>query len=181
MPLENTAQFANRCGLNVNIYKYPKTEGATAIEVPFANECALDVAGDNVWATGGQNATKQIGFPNPIEGTFKISTQIMTDKLLALVSGADATADATSIEFKNDTSVNIIYYVIEADTVWKDKAGTTKEEHIVIHKAMPKKAYNITYNGAGDPVSVDIEFELMGDLQADGSEKVVTFTKTAKQ
>ena len=178
MALTDAMQFANRCGLNVNIYKYPKGASASAVEVPFANECALDLSGDITWATGGQVASKLIGFQNPIEGTFKISTQIMTDALLALISGVDATQTATEIVFKNDMDANTIYYVIEADTVWKDKSGTTKEEHIVVHKALPKKAYNITYNGSGDPVSVDVEFELLGDIQDDGTEKVVTITKS---
>ena len=173
MPLTDGMQFANRCGLNVNIYKYPKAEEASAIEVPFANECALDLSGDITWATGGQAASKLIGFPNPIEGTFKISTQIMTDALLALISGADATAETTEISFKNDPDADTIYYVIEADTVWKDKAGETKAETITVHKALPKRAYNITYNGSGDPISVDVEFELLED--ADGN--VVTITK----
>lgn len=180
MALTDAMQFANRCGLDVKIYKYPKSTGTTttAIEVPFANECSLDINGDITWATGGQNATKLIGFHNPLEGTFKMSTQIMSKELIALAAGADATNATDTIEFKNDPEATTVYYVIEADTVWKDKAGTTKEEHIVIHKALPKKAYNITYNGSGDPVSVDIEFELLGDVQTDGTEKVVTITKT---
>lgn len=175
MALDNSMQFSNRCGLDVNIYKHPKTgTGSTAaVEVPFANECALDVTGDITWSTGGKTASKQIGFHNPIEGTFKISTQIMTNELLALISGADATAASSTVEFKNDTSADIVYYVIEADTVWKDKAGSTHTENIVVHKALPKRAYNISYSGSGDPVSIDIEFELLED--ADG--KVVTITK----
>lgn len=173
MALTDAMQFANRCGLNVNIYKYPKGESASAVEVPFANECALDLSGDITWATGGQAASKLIGFPNPIEGTFKISTQIMTNALLAIISGADATEEATEITFKNDPDAATVYYVIEADTVWKDKAGETKAENIIVHKALPKRAYNITYNGSGDPVSVDVEFELLED--ADG--KVVSITK----
>lgn len=173
MALTDAMQFANRCGLNVNIYKYPKGDSGTAVEVPFANECALDLSGDITWATGGQAASKLIGFHNSIEGTFKISTQIMTNALLALISGADATASAPEITFKNDPSAAIVYYVIEADTVWKDKAGETKAENIIVHKALPKRAYNITYNGSGDPVSVDVEFELLED--ADG--KVVSITK----
>ena len=91
MALTDAMQFANRCGLDVKIYKYPKGASATAIEIPFANECALDVTGDIAWATGGKNASKLIGFHNPIEGTFKITTQIMTEALLALMAGADAT------------------------------------------------------------------------------------------
>lgn len=159
-----TSMFANRCGLNMNIYKYPKTDdGATSVVVDFANECALDVSGDITWATGGQHASKLVGFNNPMEGTFRISTQLMTKKLLALISGADATAEATEIVFKNVAAENTIYYVIEADTVWKNPEGTTETEHVIIHKALPKRAYNVVYNGAGDPISIDIEFELMED------------------
>jgi hypothetical protein len=173
MAITDAMQFANRCGLDVMIYKYPKAGEGAAIEVPFANECALDMTGDITWATGGQSAGKMIGFHNPIEGTFKISTQVMTNALLALITGADATTETTDIIFKNDPEAPTVYYVIEGDTVWKDKAGATKAEHVIVHKALPKRAYNITYNGNGDPVSVDIEFELLED--SDG--KVVTFDR----
>jgi hypothetical protein len=176
MALDNALKFANRCGLNMKIYKYPKTEGGTFVEVDFANECALDISGDITWANGGQYGSKLVGFPNPIEGTFKISTQIMTKKLLTLITGADATADATEYVFKNEFSAETIYYVIEADTVWKNAEGKTEAEAITVHKALPKRAYNIVYNGSGDPVSVDIEFELL----ADGVEqKVVTIKPEA--
>lgn len=176
MPLTDAMQFANRCGLDVNIYKYPKGADASAVQVPFANECALSVNGDITWTTGGQNASKMIGFHNPIEGTFKISTQIMTNELLTLIAGADATAASNVVEFKNDENSDTYYYVIEASTVWKDKAGSTHAEDIVIHKALPKKAYNISYNGAGDPVSVDVEFDLLEDENG----KVVTITKDSE-
>lgn len=167
-----TSMFANRCGLNMNIYKYPKAaDGAASLVVDFANECALDVSGDITWATGGQYASKFVGFNNPMEGTFRISTQLMTKQLLALIAGADATAGATEVVFKNTAAESTIYYVIEADTVWKNPEGTTKTEHITVHKALPKRAYNVVYNGSGDPISIDIEFELMED---EGG-KVVTF------
>lgn len=174
MALDNALKFANRCGLNMKIYKYPKTEEGTFVEVDFANECALDVNSDNTWATGGQYASKLVGFPNPYEGTFRMSTQIMTKQLLALVTGADATVDTTEYVFKNDTSADIVYYVIEADTVWKNAEGKTETENITIHKALPKRAYNVVYNGSGDPISVDIEFELL----ADGAEqKIATINR----
>ena len=41
-----------------------------------------------------------------------------------------------------------------------DKDGTIYEEKLTFHKAIAKRALNIEYNGDGDPVSVDIEFEL---------------------
>lgn len=174
MAVENALKFANRCGLNMMIHKYPKSEEGTPIEVDFANECGLELASDITWATGGKYAGKIVGFPNPIEGTFRLSTQIMTKKLLTLVTGADATAETNEYVFKNDTSAGAIYYVIEADTVWQNAEGKTETESIVIHKALPKRAYNVVYNGAGDPISVDIEFELLAEGE---DQKVVTITK----
>jgi len=169
------AMFANRCGLNVSLFEYSKGTDAAGVVVDFANECSLDIASDITWATGGQYASKLVGFNNPVEGTFRISTQLMTKQLLALISGADVSGSVDTIVFKNVAAEATIYYVIEADTVWKNPEGTTETEHIVIHKALPKRAYNITYNGAGDPVSVDIEFELMED----DNHEVVTITKGA--
>lgn len=165
--------FANRYGLNVVISKYGAETGESTITVDFANECALDLQGDTTWATGGQNAAKKVGFPNPYEGTFKISTQLMTEQLLALLSGADATGEVSSIVFKNDSEAATVYYVIEGETVWKTTGGATKTEAVKMHKALPKRAYNITYNGSGDPVSVDIEFDLMED--DDGNVATITY------
>lgn len=174
--LTDAMQFSNRYGLDVTIKEYGTT-GTVAALVPFANECSLSLTSDITWATGGTNASKIIGFHNPIEGTFKITTQVITDDLIEIIANAATGTDG--IVFSNNPKANTKYYVIEATTVWKDKAGTAKSELITIHKAMPKRAYNITYNGSGDPVKIDIEFELLGDVQTDGSEKVVTVKKTA--
>lgn len=177
MALTNNVSFANRYGLNVKIYKYPKSgEGDAAVTVDFANECSLEVTGDITWATGGQTASKLIGFHNPMEGTFRISTQLMTTQLLELISGNDVSgADeaVSEISFKN-TYDSIYYYVIVADTVWQDKTGASYAETITLHKALPKRAYNITYNGEGDPTSLDIEFELLEDGD---TKDIVTITK----
>ena len=178
MALTNELSFANRYGLNVQIYKYPKAEDAeVAIAVDFANECSLEITGDITWATGGQTASKLVGFHNPMEGTFTISTQLMNTQLLELVSGNDiseSTGTASAITFKN-TYDSIYYYVIVADTVWQDETGKTYTETVTIHKALPKRAYNITYNGEGDPTSLDIEFELLEDGE---TKQIVTIEKS---
>lgn len=175
--LTNALSFANRYGLNVQIFKYPKeADDTAAVNVDFANECSLEVSGDITWATGGQTASKLIGFHNPMEGTFKISTQLMTTQLLELISGNDVsvgTEAPQSITFKN-TYDSIYYYVIVADTVWQDQEGESHAETITIHKALPKRAYNITYNGEGDPTSIEIEFELMEDGE---TKQIVTIEK----
>lgn len=173
MAVDNALKFANRCGLNLTVKNFDTSKIGT-IEIDFANECALELAGDTTWATGGQFGSKLVGFPNPIEGTFRISTQIMTKEILNLLVGGEVGATATDFVFKNDTTTSINYYTIEGDTVWQNAKGVTEAEHIVIHKALPKRAYNVVYNGSGDPISVDVEFELL----ADGDEaKIVTITK----
>lgn len=173
-----STNFANRYGLNVKLYKHPKADSASAVTtIDFANECTLELSSDIVWATGGQNAANRIGFRNPIEGTFTISTQIMTDDLKRLLTGADLSAEGTEITFKNDgMDDETVYYVIEGDTVWKGEGGDTKAEHIVCHKALPRRAYNVTYNGSSDPTSVSIEFELLADTETGTKDKVVTIT-----
>lgn len=175
--MPNTAiQFANRFGLNVEVFAYTDgTVGETNLmTVDFANSCALDVSGERVWATGGQEHANKIAFNDPIQGTFTISTQIMTSELLALMSGKTPVAGQQEIVFDN-TAMSPVYFTLKADTVWQDAAGVTYTENITIHKVCPKRALNLTYTGDGDPASIDIEF----DVLQDDNKKVVTITKEA--
>ena len=57
------------------------------------------------------------------------------------------------------------YYKIDGDTVWQDEDGNIYTEHVIAYKALVKPNYNITYNGSGDPVSIDIEFQLAEDKE----------------
>jgi hypothetical protein len=176
MALTNTTQFANRYGLNIEFYKSTDTEMATKLlTVDFANVSDIDITGEITWATGGQGHVNKIGFNDPIQGTFKISTQLMTTELLNLVAGNDVSDSATTGEvvFKNSTHSMPKYYIIKAETVWQDKDGNVYTESMKFHKACPKRAFNISYSGEGDPTSVDLEFELMQD--DDGN--VLTITK----
>lgn len=174
MAITKTTQFANRYGLNVKVYAYTDTTKKTPlVSIDFANVSDIDLSGDRVWATGGQEHANKIGFNDPVEGTFKLSTQIMTMELLALMAGDTPGAEATSVTFKNTANSTPKYFIIDAETVWQDADGVTYAETLTFHKACPKRAINISYSGDGDPTSVDVEFDLLQN--ADG--EVLTVTK----
>ena len=79
MAITTTTQFANRYGLNIEIYAHTDVQMATPLmTIDFANVSDVDVSGDRTWATGGQDHSNKIGFNDPLQGTLKLSTQIMT-------------------------------------------------------------------------------------------------------
>lgn len=175
MAITNTTQFANRYGLNIEIYAH--TDAAMAaplMEIDFANVSDVDLSGDRTWATGGQDHSNKIGFNDPIQGTLKLSTQIMTMELLTLMAGGDISTAATTVTFANTANTTPKYYIIKAETVWQDADGQTYSETLTFHKACPKRAFNISYNGEGDPTSVDVEFDLLQNADGD----VLTVTKS---
>lgn len=174
MAIANNTQFANRYGLNVGIYASTDAEMVTPLmTIDFANVSDIDVGGDRTWATGGQSHANKIGFNNPIEGTFKLSTQIMTMELLNLMAGGTPSEGTTTVVFENTTNSMPKYFIIKAETVWQDAEGLTYAETLTFHKACPKRALNISYSGDGDPTSVDVEFDLMQDSNG----KVLTVEK----
>ena len=171
------AKFANRYGLNIKVYEYTDgsvPEGDPKLSIDFANVSDIELSGGRVWATGGQDHANMIGFNDRIEGTFKLSTQIMTMELLALLAGKEAELGA--VVFQNGDDVMPKYYTINAETVWQGVDGATYSENVTFHKACPQRSYNISYSGDGDPTSVDITFDLMQD----GDGKVATFEKLTK-
>jgi hypothetical protein len=178
MAITKTTQFANRYGLNIEIYAATGATETPLMTIDFANVSDISLSGDRTWATGGQDHVNKIGFNNPIEGTFKLSTQIMTMELLSLMAGGTpgGTGDVTEVVFENSANTTPKYFLVKAETVWQDAAGVTYAETLTFHKACPKRAFNISYSGDGDPTSVDIEFDLMQD--SDG--KVLTVAKADK-
>ncbi len=166
MAIQTTTKMANRLGLDIEFYEYNGTgtiaEDATpAATINFANEVSLELSTDLTWATGGRARSKMVGFRNPYEGTLKISTQIVNMAVLHLVAEGDVTATGTTVTFKNDASSMIPkYYIIKGKTVWQDEEGNTYDETITAFKACVKPNYSVTYNGEGDPQSLDVEFEL---------------------
>jgi len=162
--LDKTTKMANRLGLDIEFYAYEKdgvVSGDAIADIKFANEVSLELTSSITWATGGQTHAKMIGFKDPTEGTLKISTQIVNMAMLTLASGGDVSAAGKKVSFKNDKdAVAPKYYIVKGKTVWQGEDGTTYSETITAYKACVKPGYNVTYNGSGDPQSLDIEFEL---------------------
>lgn len=158
--MENTQKIANRYGLNLKITNINDSTDTATID--FANEVSIEITGDLVWATGGQKHGKLIGFKNPPEGTLKISTQVKNVALMHLLAGESLANTAKKVSFTDESSLGR-YYRIEGDTVWQDEAGNICSETITAYKCLVKPNYSVTYSGDGDPVSVDVEFELAVD------------------
>lgn len=163
--------MANRCGLDLKLYKYT-ADGTIANEetplatIDFANEVTIELTSDIVWATGGKEHNKIVGFNNPIEGTIKLSTQMVSMELLALITNSDLSTVNNKVSFKNTPGAPT-YYIIKGETVWVGSDGKTYAETITAFKACAKRNYNLTYNGDGDPQSLDVEFELGANEQND--------------
>lgn len=160
--MSTSIKMANRYGLNLKLTNIADENDTMVID--FANEVSLEISGEITWATGGQGHVKMIGFKDPLEGTLKVSTQVTDNGIMNLVSGQKL-ADESGVASFNGKMKKFRYYKIDGDTVWQDEDGNIYTEHVIAYKALVKPNYNITYNGSGDPVSIDIEFQLAEDKE----------------
>lgn len=165
MSLTNTTKMANRYGLDIEFYNYKSdgtVDGEAIAKIDFANEVGVELTSEITWATGGQSHADMIPFKDPTKGTFKISTQVVNMQVMALAAGVELNAEnLKKIEFQNKKGVSSPkFYIIKGKTVWQGEDGTIYEEIITAYKACVKPGYRATYNGSGDPQSLDIEFEL---------------------
>lgn len=78
---------ANKCGVKFNIRDY--ATGRPVMYLDFINEYAEEITRDRVFATGGQYAANLVGFEGKLEGTVKISTQIIPIELIALAAAGE--------------------------------------------------------------------------------------------
>ena len=222
---------ANRKGANIQLRKY--SDKSLFAYIDYVNSVAVELSSNRVYATGGDSGARQVGFDDPIEGTLKLSTQIVPIEFVALACSPDGveeggeigirekltlatskltlsktpvagtlyvfkegeditstpaatTATGTSVTISNGTEgdVYIAYYIVASeeaksatfsnaktpgcyivygDTVWKDTNDTISAEHFKAYKAMPQKAFSITYQGSGDPLTFEMTFDLMED------------------
>lgn len=166
MSLTNTTKMANRYGLDISFYEYSSNgtindEASPLAKIDFANEVSIELTSEVTWATGGQNHTNMIPFKDPTEGTLKISTQVVNTQVMRLAAGTDLAESGNKIAFENKKGVSSPkFYIVKGKTVWQGEDGTTYEESITAYKACVKPGYSATYNGSGDPQSLEIEFEL---------------------
>lgn len=222
---------ANRKGANIQLRKY--SDKSLFAYIDYVNSVAVELSSNRVYATGGDSGARQVGFDDPIEGTLKLSTQIVPIEFVALACSPDGveeggeigirekltlatskltlsktpvagtlyvfkegeditstpaatTATGTSVTISDGTEgdVYIAYYIVASeeaksatfsnaktpgcyivygDTVWKDTNDTISAEHFKAYKAMPQKAFSITYQGSGDPLTFEMTFDLMED------------------
>lgn len=185
--LSKNTQVANRFGLDTKLYSFGEYTGAASdtpvMTIDFANVSEISIEGDTVWATGGQARSNKVGFNNPMTGSFKLTTQIITSEVLTLLAGKDVKNASNTIVFENTADGTMSpYYTITSETVWQTKDGTKISEDLIFHKAKVKRALNVTYDGSGDPMEVELEFELATDdngkiltiKRSDGTEETVT-------
>ena len=222
---------ANRKGANIQLRKY--SDKSLFAYIDYVNSVSVELSSNRVYATGGDSGARQVGFDDPIEGTLKLSTQIVPIEFVALACSPDGveeggeigirekltlatskltlsktpvagtlyvfkegeditstpaatTATGTSVTISDGTEgdVYIAYYIVASeeaksatfsnaktpgcyivygDTVWKDTNDTISAEHFKAYKAMPQKAFSITYQGSGDPLTFEMTFDLMED------------------
>lgn len=223
---------ANRKGANIQLRKY--SDKSLFAYIDYVNSVAIELSSNRAYATGGDSGARQVGFDDPIEGTLKLSTQIVPIEFVALACSPDGVEDGGEIGIREKITVkeegkitltktpvagtiyvfkdgeditatpaataatgtevtvtgakaNEVYvayyivasedaksatfsnaktpgcYVIYGDTVWKDTNDTISAEHFKAYKAMPQKAFSITYQGSGDPLTFEMTFDLMED------------------
>ena len=162
-PMQPYTQIANRCGLNLKICD--ANDPSTVYQrIDFANISTADLSGDRSYATGGQNKGNRIIFNNKVVGELTLSTQILTQDLLCLMTGGGYVWDGeTPITFRNRLFDRLRAFTIVGETVWQAADGQVYGERLVFHRVKPKIAYKRTYSGEGDVVGVDIVFELLQD------------------
>lgn len=158
MALTNTTKVANRFGVDLVFHEYGASATTGDITIDYANEVSFEITGDAVYATGGQGHKRLIGFNNPIEGSMTISTQIITQQLLALIT-ADSTSGSSTFKSQDENK----YYTVTGTTSWKAEDGTVYTETITVHKCFVRPNYSAAYTGDGDPHSIDINIELLED------------------
>lgn len=159
----SSANIGNRYGLNILIYDQSDWQ-TPLVSIPYANMSEVDLTRDTVWATKGQKRGRAVGFHGQYNGTFKLSTQIMTMDLLAILMDKTITnQDGNVITFGTAPYRAPKYYTIKAETVWKGVDGGVYGEKITLYKVCAKRALNLTYTGDGDPQSMDVEFDILSD------------------
>lgn len=98
------------------------------------------------------------------------------------ITGAAVGDEYVAYYFKTSTTAKRVVfnnrktpanYIIYSDTTYKADDDSIVAEQIKCFKAMPQKAISISYQGSGDPASMDITFDLMED--DDGN--VIGFTR----
>lgn len=161
--LQKDTHIANRYGLNIRLCDANDLDTVYQT-IDFANISSIDISGDVVFAHGGAAHEKRVGFYDKFVGEFTLSTQILTNDLLCLMTGGTANWDGSSpIVFRNRLLEQVRTFALIGETVWQDKNGRAYGEQLILHRVRPRVAYKRTYTTDGDAASVDIVFDIMQD------------------
>ena len=161
--LQKDTRFANRYGLNVRLCDADNLD-IVYQTIDFANISSIDISGDIVFAYGGADHEKRIGFYDRLVGEFTLSTQILTNDLLCLMTGGTATWDGFSpIVYRHRLLEKVRTFALVGETVWKDSDGNVYGEQLIFHRVRPRISYAHKYSGDGEVSSADIVFDIMQD------------------
>ena len=94
---------ANRKGANVQLRKY--SDKSLFAYIDYVNSVAVELSSNRVYATGGDSGARQVGFDDPIEGTIKLSTQIVPIEFVALACSPDGVEDGGEIGIREKITV----------------------------------------------------------------------------
>ena len=165
-------KIANRYGLETKIYAYTGSaitnNDTPVVTVDFANITDIELTSDVIWATGNSNHDNQVPFDEPYQGSFTFQTQCVPLQLISLITNDSAhlvSADTGTVTFKNDSdgTASPSFYVFVSTTIWKDNNGAILNETMTAYKVRPRKNFTASYSGTGDPQSVSIVFDMVGD------------------
>ena len=94
---------ANRKGANIQLRKY--SDKSLFAYIDYVNSVAVELTSGRVYATGGDSGARQVGFDDPIEGTIKLSTQIVPIEFVALACSPDGVEDGGEIGIREKITV----------------------------------------------------------------------------
>ena len=94
---------ANRKGANIQLRKY--SDKSLFAYIDYVNSVAVELTSPRVYATGGDSGARQVGFDDPIEGSIKLSTQIVPIEFVALACSPDGVEDGGEIGIREKITV----------------------------------------------------------------------------
>ena len=94
---------ANRKGANIQLRKY--SDKSLFAYIDYVNSVAVELSSNRAYATGGDSGARQVGFDDPIEGTIKLSTQIVPIEFVALACSPDGVEDGGEIGIREKITV----------------------------------------------------------------------------
>ena len=158
IPIEVIALAASKDGAQTGA-DWAVREKITASEAGKLTLAATPVEGTVYVYTEANDATGE-----PIVGTVTGTTFSATDiaansTYVAYYIKSEATAKHVTFSNANTPGAFVVY----TETEYKDASGTIEAEQTKYFKAVPQKRFSLSYQGSGDPVSMDLVFDLLED------------------